>query len=121
MIVNIRLAIFIDISCYLLGPLVIGQCRENRLIDKGRVGSGISTKTLGDFLSLLRPLVERNGDSVNIANRRLDRCMVCCCLGYLIEELSDEKAILVHYLCLYNGMRNFPSETYVAGTNSLKL
>jgi len=45
----------------LLGALVIGETRENRMIDRGRVGSGISTKTLGDLLSLLRPLAEKNG------------------------------------------------------------
>lgn len=45
----------------LLGALLIAQRRENRLIDRGRVGSGISTKTLGDLLVLLRPLAEKNG------------------------------------------------------------
>lgn len=44
-----------------LGALVIAQHRETRLIDRGRVGSGISTKTLGDLLSLLHPLSEKNG------------------------------------------------------------
>ena len=44
-----------------LGALVIAQHRENRLIDRGRVGSGISTKTIADLLSLLRPFVEKNG------------------------------------------------------------
>jgi ATP-dependent DNA ligase len=32
---------------YLLGALLIAQIRENRLIDRGRVGSGISTKVWG--------------------------------------------------------------------------
>jgi len=45
----------------LLGELVIVQHRENSLIDRGRVGSGISTKTLGNFLGLLHPLAEKNG------------------------------------------------------------
>jgi DNA ligase D-like protein (predicted ligase) len=45
----------------LLGALVIAQHRENRLVDRGRVGSGISTKVLGDLLSLLHPLMEKNG------------------------------------------------------------
>jgi ATP-dependent DNA ligase len=45
----------------LLGALLIAQHRENRLIDRGRVGSGISTKTLGDLLGLLRPFAEKNG------------------------------------------------------------
>jgi ATP-dependent DNA ligase len=45
----------------LLRALVIAQHRENRMIDRGRVGSGISTKTLGDLLSVLRPLAEKNG------------------------------------------------------------
>jgi len=40
-----------------------GNCitQGRRLIDRGRVGSGISTKVLGDLLSLLRPLTEKNG------------------------------------------------------------
>ena len=46
---------------YLLGALLIAQHRENRLIDRGKVGSGISTKVLGDLLSLLHPLTEKNG------------------------------------------------------------
>jgi DNA ligase D-like protein (predicted ligase) len=45
----------------LLGALLIAQHRENRMIDRGRVGSGISGKTLGDLLSLLHPLMEKNG------------------------------------------------------------
>jgi len=45
----------------LLGALLIAQHRQNRLIDRGRVGSGISTKTLGDLLGILRPLAEKNG------------------------------------------------------------
>ena len=45
----------------LLGALLIAQHRENRMIDRGRVGSGISGKTLGDLLGLLRPLAEKNG------------------------------------------------------------
>lgn len=44
-----------------LGALVIAQHRENRLIDRGRVGSGISMKVLADLLILLRPLAEKNG------------------------------------------------------------
>ncbi len=45
---------------HLLGSLVIAQHRDNHLIDRGRVGSGISTKVLGDLLALLRPLAEKN-------------------------------------------------------------
>ena len=45
----------------LLEALLIAQYRENRLIDRGRVGSGISTKVLGELLSLLHPLAEKNG------------------------------------------------------------
>jgi DNA ligase D-like protein (predicted ligase) len=45
----------------LLGALVIGEIRENRMIDRGRVGSGISTRVLGDLLGLLHPLTEKNG------------------------------------------------------------
>ncbi len=45
----------------LLGAPIIGEVRENRMIDRGRVGSGISTKTLGDLLGLLRPSTEKNG------------------------------------------------------------
>ena len=40
---------------------MIAQRRDNRLIDRGRVGSGISTKTLRDLLELLRLLGEKNG------------------------------------------------------------
>ncbi len=40
---------------------MIAQRQENRLIDRGKVGSGISGKMLGDLLSLLRPLAEKNG------------------------------------------------------------
>jgi len=46
---------------HLLGALMIAQRQDNRLVDRGRVGSGISTKVLGDLLSLLRPLTEKNG------------------------------------------------------------
>ena len=46
---------------HLLGALMIGQRQENRLIDRGRVGSGISTKVLGDLLVLLRQRTEKNG------------------------------------------------------------
>jgi DNA ligase D-like protein (predicted ligase) len=46
---------------HLLGALLIAQRQENHLIDRGRVGSGISRKTLGDLLGLLHPLAERNG------------------------------------------------------------
>jgi ATP-dependent DNA ligase len=45
----------------LLGSLLIAQHQQNRLIDRGRVGSGISTKVLEDLLKLLRPLAEKNG------------------------------------------------------------
>lgn len=45
----------------LLGALVIAQHREGRLVYRGRVGSGISTKVLGDLLSLLHSLTEKNG------------------------------------------------------------
>lgn len=44
-----------------LGALVIAEHRENRLIDRRRVGSGISTKTLEELLSLLRSLGKKNG------------------------------------------------------------
>jgi len=44
----------------LLGALVIAQHQENRLVDRGRVGSGISTKDLEDLLKLLHPLAEKN-------------------------------------------------------------
>jgi len=44
-----------------LEALVIKQYQENCLIDRGRVGSGISTKTFGNLLSLLCPLAEKNG------------------------------------------------------------
>jgi len=44
-----------------LGALMIAQPQDNRLIDRGRVGSGISTRALGDLLGLLNPLVEKNG------------------------------------------------------------
>ncbi len=40
---------------------MIAQRQDNRLVDRGRVGSGISTKTLGDLLGLLHPLMEKNG------------------------------------------------------------
>ena len=45
----------------ILGTLLIAQHMDSRLIDRGRVGSGISMKTLGDILSLLHPLAEKNG------------------------------------------------------------
>jgi ATP-dependent DNA ligase len=46
---------------HLLGALLIAQHRDNRLIDRGRVGSGISTRALSDLLGLLHPLAEKNG------------------------------------------------------------
>ena len=51
----------VSIPVKMFNALVIAQHRENRLIDRGRVGSGISTKVLGDLLSLLYPLTEKNG------------------------------------------------------------
>lgn len=45
----------------LLGALVIAQHRENRLIDRGRVCSEMSTKALRDLLGPLHPLAEKNG------------------------------------------------------------
>ena len=45
----------------ILGALLIAQRNENRMIERGRVGSGISGKTLGDLLGLLRHLTEKNG------------------------------------------------------------
>jgi ATP-dependent DNA ligase len=46
---------------HLLGALMIAQRQDNRLVDRGRVGSGISTKALGNLLGLLHPLTEKNG------------------------------------------------------------
>lgn len=48
-------------SRHLLGALLIAERRDNRLIDRGKVGSGISSKALGHLLGLLRPLGEKNG------------------------------------------------------------
>jgi hypothetical protein len=44
-----------------MGALLIAERQDNRLIDRERVGNGISTKVLGDLLSLLHPLMEKNG------------------------------------------------------------
>jgi DNA ligase D-like protein (predicted ligase) len=46
---------------HLLGALLIAQRQDNRLVDRGRVGSGISSKVLRDLLGLLHPLTEKNG------------------------------------------------------------
>ncbi len=45
----------------LLGALMIAERRDNRLIHRGRVGSGISMTTMADLLGILRPLCEKKG------------------------------------------------------------
>jgi ATP-dependent DNA ligase len=50
----------------LLGALVIAQHRENRLIDRGRVGSRISMKTIGDLHCPLSGMIQLSQPSPKV-------------------------------------------------------